>query len=651
MASTNPFQDANDDQLNGPDETGVDAAPGRGRGASKLAKLRRRASRAGQRRQRDDALVGVEKTGLPELEGLKPVLGFLAFPAVLVIAITATGGGWPSYILYPIALILGLFVAISAFRGVELVLACMIIYLPFSKSLVVPLAPGVNGTNMLVLLGLFAALLRAAEVRKMSTKWPPGTFLVLAFGLLTSLSALTISLIPGGRTYLLYNELLSYKAWVDQFIFYFIALMCIRDKEAAKRCFVYLLIGSVLVVLYSVPEMLEKSGRSTIDKSRIGGPHLQSNNFGGFVAYSVLPLLAVFIMYIKDLRAWLLTPYFLLTAKVLITTFSRGAYVAMVLGGVMAGWFKGRSFLFSWVAFALCFFLVFPSFIPESISARMGSLTSDVSSSAGTEETLDKSSQTRLVMWRAAAVMISEDPVWGKGFKGFPFLKNEYTEIAVVESDPHSMYLYIGSQMGLPALSLFLLILGYSFYLGRLHSRNKTDRFVRAIGIGGASATACYAVVCIFGSRAVSLDFTAYFWAMLVIMQVLKQKQIEAENEAKGAKPKRSNAFDQSRMAQNATATESMANFDQQQGEPAVENSSFMDEEFTNVNAEMAADSQRLAPDTNRTGVKLRERNRKTMRGAAAHQAACAAQSSKTNPADQVDAPIPSVPAKRRSKR
>lgn len=500
------------------------------RGAADSTRVQRKASRRTQRTDRVEAGDGSIVSGWPKLEGLKPVLLFLAMPAFLVLAITLTGGNWPSSILYPIAMGLGLIVGLSAFKGVELVLACMIIYLPFSKVFVVPLAPGVNGTNMLILLGLFAALLRASSLRQKLSDWPPGTALVAIFGLVTALSVITVSLLPGGRTYFLYNEVLSYKAWIDQFIFYFIVLMCVRDVESAKRCVVYMLIGSVLVVLYSVPEMLEKMGRSTIEKSRIEGPHLQSNNFGGFVAYTLLPLVAVFFMYIKDLRAWLLTPYFLLAAKVLITTFSRGAYLAMVAGGFLAGWYKGRGFLAFWLSLVLCFLLVFPSLIPDSIMARMGSLTNaDAESSIPEEEKLDKSSETRLIMWRAGAQMILESPVFGKGFKGFPYLKEDYTEIPVEESDPHSMYLYIGSQMGLPALALFLLILGYSFNLGRLHASNEHDRFIKAIGIGGAAATACYAVVCIFGSRAVSLNFTAYFWAYLVVMQVLKQKKTEAE--------------------------------------------------------------------------------------------------------------------------
>ncbi|ASJ74969.1 O-antigen ligase family protein [Granulosicoccus antarcticus] len=571
------------------------------RGAGESSRVQRKASRYSLRLERKAAEAGDAIAGWPAMEGLIPVLSFLAMPALLVLAITITGGNWPSSILYPIAVGLGLIVGLSALKGVELVVACMIIYLPFSKVFVVPLAPGVNGTNMLILLGLFAAMLRASALRQKLSDWPPGTALVVTFAILSSLSAITITFLPGGRTFFIYNELLSYKAWVDQFIFYFILLMCVRDVESAKRCVVYILIASVLVVLYAVPEMLEKMGRSTIEKSRIGGPQLQSNNFGGFVAYTLLPLVSIFFIYIKDLRAWLLAPYFLLAVKVLITTFSRGAYLAMLLGGFVAGWYKGRGFLALWTALVLCFLLIFPSVIPESIVARMGSLTSeDAGSSAPEEEKLDKSSSTRLVMWRAGAQMILEDPIWGKGFKGFPYLKEDYTEIPVVESDPHSMYLYIGSQMGLPSLALFLLILAYSFNLGRLHSRNKHDRFIKAIGIGGASATACFAVVCIFGSRAVSLNFTANFWAMLVVMQVLKQKMTEAQIAAENVrdpKPPRTNAF---------IENDSGSRKDRLRKEDKVETAGKEDESFSLFR-------------------RKKSRNRTGMRGAAAFQAAEAA--------------------------
>jgi O-antigen ligase len=536
MASTSPFHPADDSVSR---DTNAELA-----GSSRrLRKHGKRASRRGSRaRARKQAMLESMVHGLPDWDSLKPVLIFLTIPAFMAFGITISGGHWPMPLLYGAAILMGLYVAASAFHGVELVLACTLFYLPFSTTYVIPLAPGVNGTNMLILLGLFASILRAVDRRQGWLAWPPGTSLVFFFAVLSTISGFTVTLLPGGYAYLMYSEILNYKAWIDQFLLYFIALSCIRDTATAKRMVVYMAIGTIVLVLYSVPEMLEKMGRSTIEKSRIEGPHRQSNNFGGFVAYTLLPLVAIFMAYIKDIRAWLITPYFLVAAKVLISTFSRGAYLAMALGGFLAAYYKGRGFLIFWATLVICFLLVFPSVIPQAVIVRLQSITENTASTASPEK-LDKSSENRLILWRAAGKMILEDPVFGKGFKAFPRLKAEYTEQDVLESDPHNMYLYIGSQMGLPALSLFLLILAYSFHLGRVLSRNREDRFIRAIGIGGAASSACYAVICVFGSRAVNLEFSAYFWTYLVAMQVIRQQLLQAEKGMK-SKKQRTNAFE-----------------------------------------------------------------------------------------------------------
>jgi O-antigen ligase len=381
---------------------------------------------------------------------------------------------------------------------------------------------------MLIILGLGTALLSASREKVKFVVWPPGSILVIAFGVYTAISAFTILQHPGGA-YLLKSEILSFKSWLDQFIIYLILVALIRDKDGAKRAVVYIMIGSMVVVISSIPEMLEKMGRSSIEKSRILGPQMQANNFGGFVAYTLLPLLAFFLVFIKDIRAWMLTPYFILALKVLLTTFSRGAYVAMALGAFVVGYYRGKMFLLAAVILSICVVVAFPTVMPESISARMGGLIASESavSSAPEEEKLDKSSSTRFILWEAAGQMMVESPVFGKGFKGFQFLKEQYIQEEMTESDPHSMYFYLGSQMGIPAVVLFILIMGYMFKLGRFHAQNQTDRFIRAVGIGGTALPVCYAVVCIFGSRAVALNFTIYFWAYLIILQVLKKASDE----------------------------------------------------------------------------------------------------------------------------
>jgi hypothetical protein len=487
-------------------------------------------SRGSKRRKRNSSKKGrVRKeveNNFPAFDDIKGVLSFFILPGMVIFTSLLTGFPLPKALLYGVAAVLGFYLVLRAYYSVELILAVAIIYLPFSKTFVIPIAPGLNGTNVFLILTLMAAFFQAQRHRVPLVQMLPGSKLMFGFAILSSLSAVTLALRPGGLSYFLDDTWYTYKAWIDQFILYFVVVSAIRDRELAKRVVLYTVIGSMLVILYSVNEMIERMGYSNIDKSRVEGPHKQANNFGGFVAYTLLPVIALFVMYMNKAKAWLITPYMLLALKMLIVSFSRGAYLAFAVGGFLTGYFRGKTFLLFWAGLCIVVALIFPSVIPESIMARMNSTENNVSSSS---QQLDKSSQTRLVMWEAAIEMTSENPIWGKGFKVFPLLKSQYTDVAVKESDPHNMYFYISSQMGIPTLILFLLVLLNMFEMGRRLVRGSSDEFIKAVGIGGAAIAACMAVINIFGSRFINIDFTCYFFVYYAVLQYLLKDQVDKE--------------------------------------------------------------------------------------------------------------------------
>lgn len=463
----------------------------------------------------------VTESGFPVFAGMRPVVAFLLIPGLIVLGITLTGGHWPKGVLYPLAFAMGLYVLFSAFRGVELVLAVLLFYVPFSPVYVIPLAPGINGTNSLIALGLLATFIQSRNNSISLLNWRKGTTLIIVYAVLTTLSGVTIAVFePDGYHYLMGDEFHNYKGWIEQFLIYFIALSCIRDHATAKRVFFYMVVGSVLVVIYTLPEMYSKFGLSSIEKSRVNGPLEQANEFGGLLAYTMMLSGGLFLAYIRTIRAWIAAPYFLLALKLLISTFSRGAYLALAGGGLIAGYLRGKFFVAAWGVGAVLFLAIFPQFIPESIIARLNHSVAQTESTSAPQQ-LDKSSEHRLILWKAAADMTLESPILGKGFKGFQKLKHLYTERPVHEKDPHNYYLYVASQMGLPALVVFLFILMFAFSMGWRLSKHTDDTYIRAVGIAGASSVATYAAVCMFGSRAVNPEFTAYFWVMVVCMQVL----------------------------------------------------------------------------------------------------------------------------------
>ena len=450
-------------------------------------------------------------------DSLKSILWFLLIPAVFILIIMLTDIKLPGWALYGFFGILGIILFIKSLRDAEWALASFALYMPLSKIIVVPIAPGINGTNLFILLLIISWRFNAHKNRLPLIGEFPYIKIVKWFGIVSCFSVVTLIFTDGGLSYLLEDVLEEYKGWVDQFIIFFLFLALIRDGAMAKRIVVYLMLGFLIVLLMGIQETLDKGGLSSIEKSRVLGPQLQPNDFGAFLVYNIAPFIGISIIYMSKFRIWALLPMYAVFAKVLITTFSRAAYIGFALAAIMAAYIRGKTFFVVVGLIGMIVIFSFPQLIPQSIQARFAHTTGTGIHS----QKVDKSSGNRFVLWNAAIEMSIESPILGKGFNGFPLLKSSYTERYVKESDTHNMYLFISSQMGIPALILFLLILYRHYTMSAFLARFSDDRFVRAIGIGGVAMVAGVAAINMFGSRMVNIEVCGYFWIYLAVLMHL----------------------------------------------------------------------------------------------------------------------------------
>lgn len=468
-------------------------------------------------RRKRDSVDFAAQPFFPEEEDrqtLKSVFWFF-FPMGIFAAVLLSGLPIPRVLMYGVAGLWGLALIVKARSNTDLIIMAVILYLPFAGIFKIPVLPGLNGTNILLLLSVFVAITHASAMRNPLFPRRPGFTLMLLWAFISTLSGVTIGFEPGGMGYLLGTEINNYKAWIDQFVVYFALYSLIRDKAQARRVLVYLMVGALFVMLYGAQEMLDKMGRASIEASRVGGTLRQPNDYGGLLVYSIGPALAIFLMKMHQIKAWFMAPYLMLYLKVLISTFSRGAYAGFVLMGLAVGFFRGKAFLAFWIISALVLALAIPEIVPESVRARLGQTKGNT-----VTKKLDKSSETRLVLWSAAGAMVAESPLLGKGFKAFPMLKARYTKYQVREADPHNMYLYIAAQMGIPALLIFLGLFFFIFQAGWFVAVNADDILVRATGMAAGGMVAGLLLINLFGSRMVNVEFTCYFWVILVMLQV-----------------------------------------------------------------------------------------------------------------------------------
>jgi O-antigen ligase len=441
------------------------------------------------------------------------------------VSILAFGVNLPGFVLYAIGGVFGVALVIHTMHDPEWLLAIAIIYLPLNMMFVVPVAPGLNGTNAVLLLLLFAWFRQGPTTTSLPT---PGRTLVRAYAVVTLLSVITAAVTLGLD--FVSDRALQIKGWLDQFVVFFVFLRLVRDGKMARRMVVYMMLAVLVVVIIGFQEWLEKHTASSMEKARLLGPQMQPNDFGAFLATGSVLFLTQLIVNIRRLRVWVaIAPILAAIGRLLVASFSRGAYLGMALGIVAAGYVRGKLFLIGAAILGLALVFAAPQFVPGSLQARMSQTSAK---SAGGDQ-LDGSSQTRLILWDAAVKMTLESPVFGWGFRSFPVLKDKFTERPVEESDNHNMFLYVASQMGVPALLLLLLILWRMYSLGAAVYRGSLDGPARAAGMAAASMSAATVMINMFGSRMVDICVTVHFWVMLAVVARLWMEMEErkrAEN-------------------------------------------------------------------------------------------------------------------------
>ncbi len=447
---------------------------------------------------------------------LRSTLTFLSVPAVIAILIGLFDLRLPGWALYSFGLVFGLVLLVRITRDAEWLVAAAILYLPLARLYVVPMGPGLNGTNAVILMLTLALLLQRFRGEPSLRKLPNARLVMLW------LAISLVSVITAGFT-LSFGHVASeqpalIKRWLEPYIIFFLVLYLIRDGAMARRVVLYTMLGALLVVLLGFTEWLDRRHYDTIEKARVLGPQMQPNDFGAFLVYGAGPYIGLVVAYFHNWRTWLLAPYFLLMARVLLASFSRGAYLGLAVAGVAATYVRGKLFLAAVAAVALFVVSAFPQVVPRSMADRIGWHEVEVTGE------LDDSAQTRIVLWNAAIEMIKESPIMGKGFGTFQLLKSRYTEVDVREADNHNMFLYIASQMGLPALALFVWVLWRLFRQGERLYRVLPDRFGRAIGMGTCATVAGLVFVNMFGSRMVDLAVTCHFWILAAAVSHLVQE-------------------------------------------------------------------------------------------------------------------------------
>src|SRR5262249_12299144 len=158
-----------------------------------------------------------------------------------------------------------------------------------------------------------------------------------------------------------------------------------------------------------------------------------------FLVYYGVPLLALALTARTWRRRLMYIGGYLVAARAMLFTFSRGAYLGMAAGSAMIVLLRSPMLLLAGTGGGILTVAAFPRLIPSSVMERLGDTTVEDKSAYGEPKTfdqLDRSSAHRLVLWKGAAHMIAQYPLQGVGIGLFQQMIPNYTEVPLRKDDP-----------------------------------------------------------------------------------------------------------------------------------------------------------------------------------------------------------------------
>lgn len=379
------------------------------------------------------------------------------------------------------------------------------------------LGAGINVLNVLMLI----AFLKASSQHETTYANPMNKkFQFLAFSYLLSLVVATSFLGWDGKSpYVLKDIFFAY-------LFFFVTYKSLTGIKAMKAIFwaTVIPLPYMFRVFYA---NLSWMGFSTYqDKLRMNSGTfmgLGSNEVAAFYAMYTFFVLGFALLEEERKRKWFLFVCVALNMYSLLYAFSRGAYLATMVGLIVFCWYSRKiRLLFAGVAIVFALLVSGVEIFPKSVTERFNS-------SFVEQENLDESVQIRLILWSLAIDKFQSSPLVGVGFGNFKKM-NTYG------LDTHNYYVKLLCEGGLVSFFAFLFFITASFKNGFSLLKRSKDRHFKKLAICFLSCTAALIFGNYFGDRFTHYPLISYFYVYLaMVMKALEWTNNEQQTENIGS--------------------------------------------------------------------------------------------------------------------
>lgn len=357
-------------------------------------------------------------------------------------------------------------------------------------------------------------------------KWSPLDFFLAAFlGLAVIATALSVHLPTAlqGR----YTRFEGILTLLNYALIYFLSMQAFYSARRTKRLAEALAITGGILGLHGA---LQHFGIDPLsahfygfwEKGRASSVFGNPNIYAGFMALT-LPLALANILTASSKRVQIVyvsTLSFIATGLVL--SFTRGSWVAALLGVLLLGVLSMRAIGLRWKAFtaAMCLLLVLTGILVVLTAKSDSPVTNVLYRATSIFNDRGGSVAERLEIWKTAAAVVSSHPVFGVGPDSFhfAFYRHETERLARMgqgmhaADNAHNYFLNLAAGVGVPAAVMLALFFALVFGYGIASLRDK-QLDGRLVMVGLIAAAVSYFIH--LQTTVGSVETSTAFWALL----------------------------------------------------------------------------------------------------------------------------------------
>jgi len=356
---------------------------------------------------------------------------------------------------------------------------------------------GGNVLTILVIAVIVGALLQGKSLpkSKLYIVWLVlGVYLYLSMWLGTAL---------GNGPAPLWISDVNFATWKDYMLIplTFVATgLVVEDRKAVRTVILITAVSLLFIDRSCLLESLSRSWTNFDEDKRSGGPL-------GYGSNQTAAFLAQFAMFFWGFGQFLkrkkfkLICYGLVATTIFATmyTFSRGAYLALIVSVFILGLLKDRKLLLFVAVFLMTWQIIVPTAVRERVE-----MTHDSSGR------LEASAQERVNLWQSAQDSIASNPIFGAGYATY-----QLQEHIDGLRDTHNWYIKVMVETGIIGMAFVLVLLQQLLALAYRLFRIADDPLYRGLGLGLFLAICSCMVANFFGDRWTYLEITGLLWVLV----------------------------------------------------------------------------------------------------------------------------------------